>query len=130
MPSWKRFVPEWPDELVIELELGPRSRRYNIPLRIGPIFILEMLPEPNLARSALSAVARGSLIMKELVPPTDEPATCPLRDLQIQGQRIPDLDLPVSGRLDRVDGVFGLDFFRSYRIVEFDPRSFRLILRK
>ena len=75
---------EWPGELVIQLVLGPRSRRYVIPLGVGPNVTLEMLGEPNVLRSVLSQDARLSLIMAELVPPTDEPATCPLRGLYIQ----------------------------------------------
>ena len=121
---------EWPDELVIQLVRGPRSRRYIIPLRVGREVTLEMLAEPNVLKSVLSERTRRSLIMAELVPPTDEPATCPLRDLRIQGQTIPDLDLPVSAVVERVDGVLGLDFFRNYRSVEFDPRTFRLTLRR
>ena len=46
------------------------------------------------------------------------------------GQAIPDLDLPVTPAVERVDGILGLDFFRNYRNVEFDPRTLRLILRK
>ena len=67
-----------------------------------------------------------------LEPETLNPrtATCPLRGLQIQGQAIPDLDLPVTPAVERVDGILGMDFFRNYRIVEFDPRTLRLILRK
>ena len=89
-----------------------------------------MIAEPNVARSVLGVRARRELIMNELVPPTDEPATCTLRNLEIQGQAIPDLDLAVRAIVQRVDGVLGLDFFRNYRIIEFDPRTLRLILRK
>ena len=59
-------------------EAAATSSRY----RVGDDFVLEMLREPNVARSVLSEHSRRELIMSELVPPTDEPATCPLRSLR------------------------------------------------
>ena len=47
MPCSKRLIVEWPDELVIQLVRGPRSRRYIVPLRAGREVTLEMLAEPN-----------------------------------------------------------------------------------
>lgn len=118
----------WPDELVIQLEPGPRSRRYVAPLKVGDEATLEMVADPNTLRSVISERIWASLLMRGLAS-TKQPRSASLRDLRIQGQAIPDLDVLVSSTLRRVDGVLGLDFFRNYRTVEFDTRNFRIVLK-
>ena len=119
----------WPDELVIDLEIGPRSRRYIAPVDVGSEFTLEMVADPNSIHSVISERAWARLITSGLASPTEQPRRCSLRDLRIQGQSIPDLEVLVSSVLERVDGILGLDFFRNYPTVEFDTRNFRIVLR-
>jgi len=68
--------------------------------------------------------------MRGLASPIDQPRSCALRDLQIQGQAIPDLEVLVSSVVGSIDGILGLDFFRNYRTIEFDTRVFRIIMSK
>ena len=119
----------WPDELVFQLEPGPRSRGYVAPLEVGSYGALEMLADPNSLRSLISERAWAALITSGLALPAEQPRRCSLRDLRIQGQTIPDLEVLVSSTLRRVDGVLGLDFFRNYRSVELDTSNLRIVLR-
>ena len=118
----------WPEELVIQLLLGQRSRRYIVPLQAGES-TLEMVGDPNSLRSVIGERTWASLIMRGLAAPADEPRSCWLRELHIEGQAIPDLEARVSSVVGRIDGILGLDFFRNYRTVAFDTRALRIVMR-
>jgi hypothetical protein len=51
-------------------------------------------------------------------------------DAQIDGYRLPDLDIGVVRRLDRIDveALLGLDFLTQFGHIHFHTRSMQLVL--
>jgi hypothetical protein len=100
-----------------------------IRLSVGQDVVLEMLPNPLSSRSVITEQARDDLARRSmLTSPTARRQQ--LHDLKIEGQVVPDLEVIVTPRVQRlaVDGVLGRDFFAHFIDVRWDVRGNRLTL--
>lgn len=70
------------------------------------------------------------LIVGGLLHATMNPRRFRLANLAIGGQAIPDLEVAILPRLDRleIDGLLGLDFLLNFNRIVFDVRTFDLVL--
>ncbi|HVA19245.1 MAG TPA: hypothetical protein VMU55_03635, partial [Solirubrobacteraceae bacterium] len=98
-------------------------------LSIGFDYVCDATINPGLAQSLLSEGAFADLVHWDIVNPLEK-RQCVLRDLKIQGQRLPDLSVRVSRATRRfgVDVVFGFDFFQNFIEARYDLRSNALTL--
>ena len=95
-----------------------------VTIQIGLDYTLDFLPALNHPRSTISRAIQMELRMLGII---DLTATPPfrLRDLRIESQRVPDIDVTVSAApsLLKVHGMLGADFFRNYSQVIWDPAT-------
>lgn len=102
-----------------------RGRRLLIVrVSVGQDIAWDLLPNPTLRRSRISQRSLDDLVMREGTP-TRHGHEVVLRQLQIQGQPIPDLPVQVDAGIARlgIDGILGLDFFEQFEEVRWQPRT-------
>jgi hypothetical protein len=121
---------EWPDELVIPIERSEISGRQITRLEVAGDLVLELSVIPSDTRSAISVLAWDKLSRRGLIPRNVTADHCPLREVQLRGQPIPDLDVEINPQLRGIDGVLGFDVFENYDYLGFDNELQRFILRK
>ena len=107
-------------ELRIQARIDPRYGWLLVSLRVGQAAGGYPL---NMAISTLTPVTAISVATRNLLLPTGRITTVPdkadrylLRDLWIQDQQLPDLEVGISALAGRaeVSGLLGLDFFARF----------------
>jgi hypothetical protein len=116
-------------ELIVDATLHRTKRWILIPLTVGHQFIVYMVLDTGTPFSGISEGTREGLVRLGLLGPAPARAHV-LRDLEIQGQSIPDLPVLLSRRVTQVgaEGALGLDFLRSFSDVHFHVPTLRLTL--
>lgn len=106
-----------------------QERGLVVRLDVGDDIVWDMLPNPAARRSIISPRALEDLQTRGLASSHDARRFL-VRDLRIAGQPIPDLEVRVSAAMVRlgVDGILGLDFFEQFELVQWHPRTRRVIL--
>lgn len=107
-------------ELTFSASLDPRLGWLIVSVQVGELVEDRFL---SMALSTLTAQSAISVPTRNLLLPTGHLTTLPtredryvLRDLQIDGQSIPDLEVGISGLATRagVSGLLGLNFFQQF----------------
>jgi hypothetical protein len=116
-------------EVAIRARLHRSGRWITLPLSVGTYLIYPVL-DTGSPVSALSPSIRTELLSRNLLSPTDTPRRDQLTGLTADGQALPDLEVGVLARLDRlgVDALLGLDFLLHFERIHFHVRTFQLVL--
>ena len=82
--------------------------------------------------SAISPGIEQDLLRDGLLQPGSLPRRHRLTRLRSQDQELPDIEVAVLNRLDRlgIDGLLGLDFLTNFEHIHFHTRSLRLVLER
>jgi hypothetical protein len=100
-----------------------------IRLAVGQDIAWDMLPNPLALRSSITPGALDDLRTREAAMPASG-NRIRLRNLRIDRQPVPDLDVTVSVAVTRlrVDGVLRLDCFEQFVGVHWEPHTHRVTL--
>ena len=104
--------------------------RPSVPLSVGPDVYLERLFEPTAPRSSISPRVLQDLKGRGLVPQGGRRFV--LRDLRIEGQLVPDLEvrLGLTATFFQFDGGVGADFLRHFAEIHVDLRTLVVTLTR
>jgi len=102
-----------------------------VPVEVAGVEVIEMVLDTGSPFSSVSEDTRRDLEAKGLLEKRDERRYV-LRDLRVQGQRIPDLNLRMSRRATQVGaaGILGIDFLGQYTDIHFHVPTMRLTLSR
>jgi hypothetical protein len=119
-----------PGEIAIQTEVHPSGRWITIPLIIGESHDISAVLDTGAPVSAISPRVEHRLLSSGLLGASALPRRYRLRNITADRQPLPDLDIAVIRRLDRlgVDGLLGLDFLTHFERVHFHTRSLLLVL--
>ena len=117
-------------EIAIQARFHPSRRWITIPLVVGGRRLISAVLDTGSPVSAISPRIERVLSGDGLLLPSARPNRRRLADLRVQGQPLPDLEVAVLNRLDRlaVDGLLGLDFLTHFEHIHFHTRALQLIL--
>lgn len=119
-----------PGELVVQARLHRSGRWVTIRLTVGGARELEAVLDTGSPISAISPGVHARLTEGGLLQAAARPNRYRLAPLTVAGQPLPDLEVGIIRRLDRleVDGLLGLDFLTQFAHIHFDPAALRLRL--
>jgi hypothetical protein len=106
-------------EISFRLRIAPTGNRETrhvvVGLSVGPDVQLEMQFQPTTRRSTISSRVLRDLQGRGLLPLEDR-ATWLLRDLRIDRQSVPNLEvrLGLTANVFDLDGILGTDFLRPF----------------
>ena len=117
-------------EITTDCKIHPSGRWITFAVMVGGAQTLWMVLDTGSPVSALSPRTGAILETRGLLNPRRDSNLYILRDLAISGQSIPDLELRILPRLDRLQvvGLLGLDFLRVFDDIHFNVPSLRLRL--
>ena len=107
-----------------------RGRRwFVVRLHVGLDIVWDMLPNPLAGRSGITPLALADLATKEGLTPSGNDRYL-VRNLRIDGQPVPDLEVEASPGVARlgVDGVLGFNFFTKFGEVRWKPATGEITL--
>jgi hypothetical protein len=118
-------------ELSIQTSLHRPNQWIIVPLLVDGRADLRMVLDTGAPFSAISEEIRDGLLAAGLLG-TAGSRLYVLRNVEIQGQPIPDLPVLVSARVAQVgaQGVLGLNFLRQFTDVHFHVPTLRLTLTR
>lgn len=117
-------------EITIQAALHRSGRWVIVPLLVGGLRPLSAVLDTGSPVSAISPRTERVLLGDGLL----QSASCPNRyglvSLTAQGQYVPDMEVGVIRRLDRLDveALIGLDFLMQFASIHFDTRALQLRL--
>ncbi len=116
-------------EVVIQTTVHRRNRWIIVPLVVGRRALVRMVLDTGAPFSGISESVRDDLLELGLLEAAGARAYV-LRELEIQGQSIPDRPVLLSRRVTQVgaEGALGLDFLRQFTYVQFHVPTLRLTL--
>jgi hypothetical protein len=116
-------------EIDTNAALHPSGRWITIDVGIAA-HVLSMVLDTGAQVSALSPSTRADLERRGLLGLSRRPNLFRLGSLTIEGRAIPDLEVGVAARLDRLQvvGLLGLDFLGLFEDLHFNVPSLRLRL--
>lgn len=119
-----------PGELVIQASIHRSGRWITIPLTVSGTRELMAVVDTGAPVSAVSLAVHARLTESGLLQATTASNRYRLAPLTADGQQLPDLEVAVIRRLDRldVDGLLGLDFLTRFAHIHFDTAALRLRL--
>jgi hypothetical protein len=126
-------VPPTPGEISFQLRLVPTGNRatqqFVVGLSVGLDVHLEMVFQPAMLRSSISARVRDDLIGRGIIKPRSG-SRIVLSDLRIDRQPVPDLEVRVglTAAVFDLDGILGADFLRPFSSMHVDLRTWRVRL--
>jgi hypothetical protein len=97
-------------------------------VRASAKVVLQFAVHPFIEHSLITESSRLALMVAGLIPFDFGTRTYELRDLTVNGQSIPNLEVRVYSRLTSPDGLLGNRFLRNYREVHYSPASQDLTL--
>ena len=111
-------------------KLHPSGRWITVNVVVAGTRTLSMVLDTGAPVSALSPHTGTILEARGLASPSSDPRVRVLRNLTIAGHSVPDLEVRLLARLDRIQvvGLLGLDFLRLFEDVHFNVPSLRLRL--
>ena len=117
-------------EIAIQAGLHRSGRWITIPLLVGGKRPFSAVLDTGSPVSAISPRSERILSDDGLLEPAPRPHRYRLASLTAQNQQLPDLEVGVVRRLDRldVDALLGLDFLTQFAHIHFDTRALRLRL--
>lgn len=117
-------------EIATECHIHPSGRWITLAVLVRSTETLSMVLDTGSPVSALSLQARAALAARGFLTEGSQPRTWLLRDVSIEARPIPDLEVRVLARLDRLQivGLLGLDFLRMFEDVHFNVPTLRLRL--
>lgn len=110
--------------------MHPSGRWITIPLRVSGTRRLAAGPGHRFTGVGRLATHRASAPGGQVVSSGPSDQSLDLASLTADGQPLPDLEVGVIRRLDRleIDALLGLDFFTQFARIHFDTRALRLVL--
>jgi hypothetical protein len=119
-------------QIDIQAEIHPAGRWVTIPIVVDGSYALSPVLDTGSPVSAISPRIQQELENRRLLGPSAIPRRYLLSEIAAQSQSLPDLDVAVLPRLDRigVDGLLGLDFLTQFESIHFHTRSLRLVLER
>lgn len=116
-------------DITIQAATHPSGNWITIPIMLGGSEVLRMVLDTGSPVSALSPSTAERLLHLRLIR-DGERGRYGLTPLTSDGQPLPDLEVRVLPRLDRLGivGLVGLDFLMRFRRIDFDVEAFRLTL--
>ena len=117
-------------ELTIQTEIHPSGRWITVPLVVGRARRISPVLDTGAPVSGISPRIEALLLANGLLRPGTTPNRHHLVELSVANQPLPDIEVAVIRRLDRldVDGLLGLDFLSLFERIHFHTRSLQLIL--
>lgn len=121
-----------PGEIAIQARLHPSGRWITIPVDISRVYPISAVLDTGAPVSAISPGVEQELSRRGLLQPGSLPRRFGLSELSSQDQELPDLEVAVINRLERlgVDGLLGLDFLTKFEHIHFHTRSLQLVLER
>lgn len=114
--------------LVIQTWSHPRYGWITLPLAVGNLLTLTMVVSAFSPLSYLEQSAGDTLVALALARRVND-RECVLRDISIQGQQVPDLDVRTRATgPPGANGVLGLDFLRQFTDIHFHVPTLVLTL--
>jgi hypothetical protein len=117
-------------EIAIGASLHLSLRWITIPITVAGGETLSMVLDTGSPVSAISPEAVTRLLELRLTREGSQPRSYILEQITSGGQPLPDLEVRVLARLDRLGivGLVGLDFLMRFRRIHFDVDTFQLVL--
>jgi hypothetical protein len=117
-------------EISTTAKLHPSGRWLTLDVVVAGQSRLSMVLDTGSPVSAISPRARASLAATGSLEASAGPNRYLLRRLTMAARPIPDLEVGVLARLDRLDivGLLGLDFLGLFQDIHFNVPSLRLTL--
>ncbi len=117
-------------ELAIQTVLHPSGRWITVPVAVGGIHTIWAVLDAGAPVSGISPRVEQELLSRGLLKTSSLPRRYLMADLTADRQALPNLDVAVIRRLDRlgVDGLLGLDFLTHFEHIHFHTRSLSLVL--
>lgn len=121
-----------PGEIAIQTELHSSGRWITVPLVVGGIHRISAVLDTGAPVSGLSPRIEALLLGNALLRPGTRPNRYRLANLTVADQLLPDIEVAVIRRLDRleVDGLLGLDFLTQFEHIHFHTRLLQLVLER
>lgn len=119
-------------EIAIQAALHPSGRWVTIPRLISGRGRFSAVLDTGSPVSAISPRTERVLLGDGLLQATTRPGRYRLGSLTAQNQQLPELDVGVIRRLDRldIDGLLGLDFLTHFEHIHFHTGSVQLVLER
>lgn len=119
-----------PGELVVQAALHQSGRWITIPLTVAHDYRLWAVLDTGAPVSAVSPRIAAALMAQGFLRESTRPNRYLLTPVAIEGQRLPDLEVGVIRRLDRLEvtAPLGLSFLMQVAHIHFDTAALRLRL--
>ena len=122
-----------PGEVALQAVLHSSGRWITIPVIVGGLYLIaEAVLDTGAPVSAIRPGVAQELQSRGLLGASPTPRRYRLTGLTSQDQGLPDLEVAILNRLERlgVDGLLGLDFLTYFDHLHFHTRSLRLVLER
>ena len=117
-------------DLSIQAERHPSGFWITITVWVGQHYRVAFVVDSGSPASVISPEVRSGLAAAGLLIAGGSPGAYRLTDAWVQGQQMPEFDVRVLPRLDRihVDGLLGLDFLTKFETMIFHVPTLTLTL--